>query len=116
MEKTFTTKEIIFLLNKAGMTNLQISEETRTSVFTIKKVLEEDEVMKDLYFLEYSLSQKCYHIDKAKDLVNKNRGMIGRGHQPEYAPIFLGSLEDCNKLADQLELELKYLGEAINEQ
>lgn len=62
--------------------------------------------MEKLYFLEFSRSQGHFHIDEASTLCSKNLEMTLRGGEPEYFPIFVGSLADCDRLADMLRSKL----------
>lgn len=55
------------------------------------------------YALEWSEAQGCFHIDEAKHLADKNLNMVLGGQFPQYVTIFLGSLAECNRMADKLQ-------------
>lgn len=63
--------------------------------------------MDKLYFLEFSMSQGFFHIDGAVTLCKKNLAATVRGSPNDYIPIFIGSLDECNRMADALRPKLK---------
>lgn len=58
----------------------------------------------ELYFLEVSGSQQCFHIGELTELVAKNlRAFVNQRIALDYVPIFIGTREECSRAADKLD-------------
>lgn len=64
--------------------------------------------MKDMYVVEYSSSQKSFHIQPLKDAVNANQRRFW--HKPrdmfDWVPVYVGTRRQCELIVSQGERRL----------
>jgi precorrin-6B methylase 2 len=54
------------------------------------------------YALLWSKAQNCLHIETVVDLAHKNaKALAANQTLNDYHPIFIGSREDCDRLAER---------------
>ena len=58
----------------------------------------------DRIAVEYSQSQKCYHIETVQDMLDKNRAAMLAGHSTTYEPL---EIVETYEKADQFIREIK---------
>ncbi len=67
----------------------------------------------ELYFLEYSPSQRCFHIGMAEVLTKQNLAAAKEGRTSDFQVIGTGTIDEVSELADELrengDLKLKEL-------
>jgi hypothetical protein len=64
-----------------------------------------------LISLEWSFSQKCFHIDDMATIIRENRSMILKGGSTDYVLIGLfANEEDASAIADKLRMEMSRSG------
>lgn len=60
--------------------------------------------MKGIWFLEWSNSQKCFHIGERDELLYKNlHSFINHRQTGDYVPIMMGTYQQCSDFAAKLE-------------
>lgn len=59
-------------------------------------------MLNNIWVLEYSIPQGCFHRETLGAMLQSNRDCIARGFQPQYVPIaFARSPEECFKLSEE---------------
>jgi len=56
----------------------------------------------EIFVLEWSKSQKCFHIDSFAKCLKINLEAAMLNYNCDYIPIFMGTEDECDRVADQL--------------
>lgn len=60
----------------------------------------------DVWVVEYSAEQQCFHIDQFSKSLAANRRALEEGRNPGYIPIYIAlSSEEAHSLADRWKKE-----------
>lgn len=65
---------------------------------------------KKINIVEYSVSQKCFHINTLDTAITQNLRGIGRGGQPDFVVVGMAeTYEEAIELSEKIEAELNNL-------
>lgn len=61
----------------------------------------------DIWVVEYSESQKCFHVETIKEMVDRNIDLMFKSKLVDYVPLMLSpGIHEANQFIEKLKLKM----------